>query len=140
MAGESAWKIRSRGYRRFPEVYGKISSVPLPRPTDGADKVLWRTNETEYRDKFSSSSTWNQLRNKKERVIWRRLVWFSQAVPRQSFMAWLAFRNRLSTGDRMRTWGITQGCTLCGEVNETRDHLFLHVHTLLQFGLTWRGS
>lgn len=24
----------------------------------------------------------------------------------------------------MRTWGITQGCTLCGEVNETRDHLF----------------
>lgn len=29
-----------------------------------------------------------------------------------------------STGNRMRTWGITQPCTLCGEPDETRDHLF----------------
>lgn len=57
-------------------------------------------------------------------VAWRALVWFSQAVPRHSFMTWLAFKNRLSTGNRMRAWGITQGCILCGEVNKTRDHLF----------------
>ncbi|XP_013639752.1 PREDICTED: uncharacterized protein LOC106345022 [Brassica oleracea var. oleracea] len=39
-------------------------------------------------------------------------------------MAWLAFRDRLSTGDRMRSWGIEQCCMFCGEKNETRDHLF----------------
>ncbi|KAF3572571.1 hypothetical protein F2Q69_00060208 [Brassica cretica] len=31
---------------------------------------------------------------------------------------------KLSTGDRMRTWGLVQGCLFCGEPNESRDHLF----------------
>lgn len=39
-------------------------------------------------------------------------------------MVWLAFRNRLSAGDRMKSWGIDQCSMLCGEPNETRDHLF----------------
>lgn len=52
------------------------------------------------------------------------VTWFSQAVPRQAFMVWLAFRDRLSTGNRMRVWGIEQCCMLCREKNETRDHLF----------------
>ncbi|XP_018463217.1 uncharacterized protein LOC108834382 [Raphanus sativus] len=34
-------------------------------------------------------------------VAWRALVWFSQAVPRHSFMTWLAFKNRLSTAGRL---------------------------------------
>lgn len=39
-------------------------------------------------------------------------------------MVRLAFRNRLSTRDRMRTWGIEQCCMLCGETDETRNHLY----------------
>ena len=41
---------------------------------------------------------------------------------------WFLFKTQdkplLSTGDRMRTWGIAQVCGFCGERNETRDHLF----------------
>lgn len=48
----------------------------------------------------------------------------SQAVPRFSFITWLAVKNRLSTGDRMRIWGVQQECLLCGEKNKTGDHLF----------------
>ena len=33
-------------------------------------------------------------------------------------------KDRLSTGNRMRQWGVVQGCELCGERDETRDHLF----------------
>lgn len=68
--------------------------------------------------------TWNTLSDKKNKVPWQHLVWFSQAIPRQSFMVLLAFHNRLATGDRMRTWDIEQCCMLCGESDETRDHLF----------------
>lgn len=60
-------------------------------------------------------------------VAWlaiRKLIWFSQAVPRYSFIAWLAIHNRLSTGDRTQMWGEHQSCRLCGEPNESRDHLF----------------
>lgn len=38
-------------------------------------------------------------------------------------MVWLTFKNRLSTGVRMRDWGVEQGCVYCGERNEDRDHL-----------------
>lgn len=40
------------------------------------------------------------------------------------FLVWLAIQDRLSTGVRMRKWGIQQACVLCGEKDETRDHLF----------------
>ncbi|WZZ19662.1 hypothetical protein YC2023_112751 [Brassica napus] len=53
-----------------------------------------------------------------------KVVWFTQGVPRFSFITWFAIKNRLSTRDRMRSWGMIQGCMFCGEVDETRDHLF----------------
>lgn len=55
---------------------------------------------------------------------WSKVVWFSHGIPRYSFITWLAVKNMLSTGDRMRSWGVLQHCTLCGELDETKDHLF----------------
>lgn len=52
------------------------------------------------------------------------MVWFGQGIPRCSFITWLAVRNHLSTGVRMRSWGAIQPCVLCGEPDESRDHLF----------------
>ena len=60
-------------------------------------------------------------------------MWFAQGVPRYSFITWLAIRDRLSTGSRMRAWGQVQCCLLCGEPDETRDHLFFacpYIHLL----------
>ncbi|XP_056850861.1 uncharacterized protein LOC130500145 [Raphanus sativus] len=73
---------------------------------------------------FNSSRTWNLIRVKKDRVHWSKVVWFAQGVPRQAFITWLAMKDRLSTGRRMRQWGVEQGCELCGERDETREHLF----------------
>lgn len=52
------------------------------------------------------------------------MVWFPHGVSRYSFITWLAIKNRLSTGNRMRQWGMIQGCELYGERDETRDHLY----------------
>lgn len=134
VADENGWKIRARGHRTFHDIFEKIYAFPLPNISVGADKVLWRRDETNYQDRFHSASTLNYQRSKKNRVPWRKLVWFSQAVPRHSFMVWLALRNQLSTGDRMWFWVVMQGCPLCGEVNETRDHLFFCL-SLLFHGL-----
>lgn len=57
-------------------------------------------------------------------LSWSKVIWFPLGVPRFAFISWLAIRNRLSTGDRMRAWGQVQGCLFCGEPNESRDHLF----------------
>ena len=66
-------------------------------------------------------------------MSWSKVVWFPLGVPRFEFIAWLAIRNILSTGDRMRAWDQVQGCLFCGEPNETRDHLYFacpHTYTI----------
>ena len=88
------------------------------------DKYLWKNDADDYKDYFSSARTWEQIRCKKEAVNWSNRVWFKQGIPRCTFIVWLAIHNMLSTGDRMRQWGITQGCVFCGERDETRVHLF----------------
>lgn len=72
------------------------------------DLFLIENRILSYKCWFSSKNTWNQVRRQGNIVEWSKLIWFSQAVPRYSFIAWLALRNRLSTG----------------EPNESRDHLF----------------
>lgn len=47
-AGDTTWKIRSRGQQRFPEVYAMIAAATLPTPQAGPNKVLWRTDKDEY--------------------------------------------------------------------------------------------
>ena len=58
------------------------------------------------------------------RSILAHIVWFTQGVPRHAFIVWLIFKDRLSIRVRMRQWGITQGCMLCGEPEESMDNLF----------------
>lgn len=55
---------------------------------------------------------------------WNSAIWFSHGIPRCGFITWLAVKDRLSTGTRMRIWGRNQPCVLCGERDESRDHLF----------------
>lgn len=84
----------------------------------------WKTGEDAYSDWFVSTATWDLVRVRRNRVNWRRLIWFLQAVPRFAFITWLAIRNILATGHRTTRWGHPQSCLYCGEPDETRDHLF----------------
>ncbi|XP_056864156.1 uncharacterized protein LOC130511263 [Raphanus sativus] len=121
---DGVWRMRRRGRRVFGEVYDAIEGATAPAIDAGRDFVLWRHGDDDFKNHFSTQKTWDQIRVRKPEVPWRSLGWFTQGVPRQSFIVWLAFRDRLSTGVRMRQWGITQGCMFCGEPNEDRDHLF----------------
>ena len=121
---QAGWNIRGHRSRFFHVLYDRIQNTPVPHGSKGSDVVLWKHSDDVYKPSFSTARTWNQIWEKKNVVFWSKGVWFSQGVPRFSFIVWLAVRNRLSTGDRMRTWGIQQGCPLYGERDETRDHLF----------------
>lgn len=121
---QNAWAIRGQRSRHYHELYTAITAVNVPDPQDRRDVILWKAGDDDYQESFLSTKTWEQIRGKKEKVRWSKVVWFAQGVPRFSFITWLAIKNRFSTGDRMRSWGMIQGCLLCGEVNETRDHLF----------------
>ena len=90
-----------------------LVETPRPVATAGPDIALWRHDQDDFKPYFSASKTWNYLRVKKTKPPWHCIVWFPQAIPRQSFMVWLAFKDRLSTGIRMRDWGMEQCCIYC---------------------------
>jgi hypothetical protein len=81
--------------------------------------------EVQY-GKYSCFETWNQLRVKVLKVDWYNIVWFPLAIPRHSFILWLAFKDGLTTKYRMSLWGYTgsMACLFCHGHIETKEHLF----------------
>lgn len=61
------------------------------------DIVLWKGKNDRYKADFSSKDTWEAIRQAKPKVQWYKSIWFSQATPKYSLLAWLAIKNRLTT-------------------------------------------
>ncbi|XP_018453449.1 uncharacterized protein LOC108824512 [Raphanus sativus] len=90
------------------------------------DMALWKLSAGNYRANFSTSKTWDQLREKKPTCDWHKGVWFSQSTPKYAFMMWITLRGRLQTMDKMRQWNnsVNPVCVLCDEASESCAHLF----------------
>lgn len=101
------------------------SSIPsMMRPNELIeDRIEWKPG---VNGEFSTSTAWEAIRIKKSRVPWFNIVWFSKKIPKHSFILWLAVQNRLSTQQRLLSWGFinTMKCGLCGANVEDMDHLF----------------
>ena len=68
------------------------------------------------------------LRNESEEVKWAKVIWFSQNIPKRSFILWLAVQNKLMTHDRIAKWGNynMNVCALCLNEEESHKHLFFN--------------
>ncbi|XP_071740273.1 uncharacterized protein [Rutidosis leptorrhynchoides] len=77
---------------------------------------------------FSIGHVWEFLRPHAPRVQWYSMVWFSQCIPRHTFMVWILMGERLKTQDRLKAWESQHGssllCLLCNMVQDSHDHLF----------------
>nr|GEZ40881.1 hypothetical protein [Tanacetum cinerariifolium] len=75
---------------------------------------------------FSVSNVWEDIRMGGALVSWSNLVWFSQCIPRHSFVYWLAIHGKLKTHDN-KSHGdrnVSLLCIFCGMVPDSHDHLF----------------
>lgn len=99
-----------------------LPSIPRLRSSQD-DKIVWTPAPS---GNFSLASTWNSIRSCKPVVSWSSLIWFKGAVPRYSFIAWLAINNGLMTRDKLLEFGTvnTNTCVLCNGSLETVHHLF----------------
>ena len=81
--------------------YPHLASVNTPVLNDDIpDKVLWKKRNGDMSE-FSIRVVWEDMRPPSQKVKWEKLVWYSQGIPRHSFILWLAIRERLQTQDRM---------------------------------------
>jgi hypothetical protein len=60
------------------------------------DEIVWLDSPNH---RFSVKVAWEQLRSHRQMVEWHDIVWFKNAVPRHSFLLWMAKESIL---DRIR--------------------------------------
>lgn len=104
----------------------EITCLSPPFVSRGPYSFLWINGSGVYVKNFSSKVTWENLRIHSPLVSWHSVVWFKEAIPRCSFIAWLVMLARLPTKDRLRRWGlnVTDQCVLSSSGIETHAHLF----------------
>lgn len=66
--------------------------LPPPPETSVADRVIWTADPS---GRFIWRSAYQEFRPRGNVVSWCHLVWFSKAIPRHSFLLWLAVQERL---------------------------------------------
>ena len=68
-ADSCQWRIGGGRTRVFQDVIEQIQGQPLPAGERGADIVLLKHAQREYKSYFSTSRTWEQIRGRREKVI-----------------------------------------------------------------------
>lgn len=111
---DNQWRFQNTRDRSIQRTLLHVTEFPVTLLHNEDDAALWKKGQDDYKKDFSAYSTWDMIRTRHNKV-----PWFKQGVPRFAFITWLAVKDRLSTGVRMRAWGIRQGCTLCGEPEES---------------------
>lgn len=93
---------------------------------DEEDISLWRNSKGKCKKTFSTSETWQNIREKHSLCSWYSAVWFKHATTKYAFITWMVMLGRLSTGDRMKNWNanVDASCVLCNNPLETAEHLF----------------
>jgi len=89
--GEWLWK--SARSDSLVEIQSRLPEIPIANADIPVRKFSKGT--------FLCFETWNLLRLKFPVVEWLRVVWFPLAIPRRSFILWLAVRDALTTKDKL---------------------------------------
>ncbi len=74
--------------------------------------------------KLCSSKVYDLIRVKGTKQVWMPFIWKAYIPPKFSFIAWLAFRNRLATYDNLSRLDVINTCPFCKGEPKTVPHLF----------------
>ena len=91
-------------------------------------------------DCYSCAAAYDEVRVKELEVeveLWK-FLWFQLAIPRHTFIGWLAIKNKLTIRDKLAKWGYTGDtlCVFCRSCIESKDPHSLPAILLEEFGLS----
>ncbi|WZY96943.1 hypothetical protein YC2023_069272 [Brassica napus] len=124
---DRGWLLRGARSPLAEELQTYLTTVPIPTLNLMDDTYVWDINGDELQE-FSTSKTWEAVRNREPEQQWTQSIWFKGHVPRHAFTAWVIYQDRLPTRSRLLKWGmnISPSCCLCDAAVEDRTHLFLN--------------
>ena len=126
LISEGQWDWPISWNDRFTE----IRDVQVPSLNMNVDdKIVW-VNKKGKEKRFTVKEAWKVMKSCYPKVIWYDHVWYSQCVPRHSFILWMAVKGRLKTQDRISRWLNIQDmkCPFCNQCKDSHCHLFFSCH------------
>lgn len=109
--------------------FSEVMDIHVPKlMEDIEDKTVW-VNKKGREKNFCFNEVWKGIKSSYPKVIWYNHVWFSQCVPRYSFIHWMAIKGRLKTQDRISRWLNIQDmyCPFCKQCKDSNSHLFFQL-------------
>ncbi|XP_071692649.1 uncharacterized protein [Rutidosis leptorrhynchoides] len=100
----------------------------LPTPlliADRKDRCLWKSKSGKTSN-FSVKQDWKDISDDWDDAKWSKLVWFSQCIPRHSFIMWVALHGKLRTRDKFMRVESNENlkCPFCNVCKDNHNHLF----------------
>jgi len=80
-----------------------LDTIPLHLHLNVSDEYHWIVNNVDCNG-FSSSKTWQALRQWEEKKDWAASIWFKGSTPRNAFHMWIFHFDRLRTRTRLLAW------------------------------------
>nr|XP_043619781.1 uncharacterized protein LOC122591585 [Erigeron canadensis] len=133
--GESVADLIDEGIWKCPVAWLDLFLILIDLPNihlspNTRDSLLWKSSDGKEHN-FSSLAVWDTIRSKQEEVVWHKVVWFSQMIPRHAFLMWLLVRRKLKTQDIIMQWkgGGNMNfnlvcCPLRQQGRDSHNHLF----------------
>ncbi|GJX01311.1 putative reverse transcriptase domain-containing protein [Tanacetum coccineum] len=126
---DNRWKWPEEWVSKYDLLF--FSRIPVPILKDIQDKALWVTNKGDM-VQFSTNQVWKDIRNDGVKVKRDKLIWFSQCIPRHTFILWLAIKGKLITQDKILKWYPQKvvECPYCKTRPDSHEHLFFQCKTV----------
>lgn len=85
---------------------------------------------------------WEDIRKRRTRCSWDKLLWFLGHVLGVSFISWLTLLDRLSTKAKLQKWKSMPliSCKFCASAARMRSHLLRAKLLLVKYGVTYNLS
>lgn len=106
--------------------FPKLNNVQVPMIQDQIkDEAVWVSNDGKTVS-FAIKNVWKDMCCNEPKVPWMKVVWFSQCIPRHSFVLWMAVKGKLLTQDKVAKWKPNEvmRCSLCNQCSDSHNHLF----------------
>lgn len=93
---EGAWWIeRSRSRNPVISLIKQCLLDPIPiSQGNNDDQYLWKVGDAVPTNRFPSAASWNFLQPQIQHVYWYKQVWFSDSIPKHTFITWVIIRDR----------------------------------------------
>lgn len=120
---EGTWFLPTELQNRYPTFLDKMKKVFIPI-SPGIVHIAWCdsiSGNLNFKDAFSF------LNPPASPLNWSKLIWKHFIPPSKSLLLWRLIHKRMPTDENLQARGcITVSiCSLCNEIDETGEHLFL---------------